>query len=181
MKRVFKIGEQWEFHEEGVPEELEWVIKTFGFTMEEFYALPEGDADDLSNAQVIDTMKFIPISSRVHAQLCVLEHKGKFGVYTLDTCKFFGGPGKYLNPSKEAFPYDEILLSNMIDGICYVAFRIDGKWGIEKIVDIDYDNPGEVFTYSYGQTKRRMYAPCKYETLESAQFHIVHWGNVSDF
>jgi hypothetical protein len=181
MKRVYQTGKQWEFHEEGVPESVEWVVKTLGFTMEEFNAMPEGDAEDFSNTQVVDTIKFIPISDRVHAQLCVLEHQGKFGVYTLDTCKFFGGPGKYFSPSKEAFPYDEILLSNRIDGICYVAFRIEGKWGIEKIVDVDYVNPAEVFTNSYGLTKRRMYVPCEYDTVQSAQLQIINWSNISDF
>ena len=30
---------------------------------------------------------------------------------------------------------------------------IEGKWGIEKIVDVDYVNPAEGFTNSYGCSK----------------------------
>ena len=58
---------------------------------------------------------------------------------------------------------------------------IEGKWGIEKIVDVDYVNPSEVFTNSYGLTKRRMYVPCEYDTLQSAQLQIINWSNISDF
>ena len=155
MKRVYQTGKQWEFHEDGVPENIEWVA--------------------------FDDIKFIPITDRVHAQLCIPSHNGKFGIYTLDTCKFFGGPGKYCNPTKEALPYDEILLSNRIDGICFAAFRIGDKWGIEKIVDVDYVNPAEDFPYTYGLTKRMIFVPCEHDTLESAQLQIINWGDITTF
>ena len=51
----------------------------------------------------------------------------------------------------------------------------------KKIVDVDYVNPAEVFTNSYGLTKRRMYVPCEYDTLQSAQLQIINWSNISDF
>ena len=61
MKRVYQTGKQWEFHEEGLPESLEWVVKTLGFTMEEYNALPEGDAEDFDNSRIIDSIKYVPI------------------------------------------------------------------------------------------------------------------------
>ena len=139
MRRVYQTEKQWEFHEDGVPENIEWVA--------------------------FDDIKFIPITDRVHAQLCIPSHNGKFGIYTLDTCKFFGGPGKYCNPTKEALPYDEILLSNRIDGICHAAFRIGEKWGID----------------TYGLTKRMILVPCEHESLESAQLQIIKWGDITSF
>lgn len=180
MKRVYLTGKHWEFHEEGLPESVEWVVKTLGFTLEEFEALPEGDEngdDEFSNTLIIDSIKFFPITDRVHAQLCILARKGKYGLYTLDTCKCFGGPGKYISPTVEAFPYDEIFLSNRTEGICYVACSIAGKWGIEKIVDADYVNPGEKFDNCYGLTKRRIVVPYENDTLESAQSKLLPWGN----
>lgn len=180
MKRVYLTGKHWEFHEEGLPESVEWVVKTLGFTLEEFEALPEGDKNDdaeFSNTLIIDSIKFFPITDRVHAQLCILTRKGKYGLYTLDTCKCFGGPGKYISPTVEAFPYDEIFLSNRTEGICYAACRIAGKWGIEKIVDTDYVNPGEKFDNCYGLTKRRIVVPYENDTLESAQSKLLPWGN----
>ena len=177
MKRVYQIGKHWEFHEEGLPEGVEWGMKTLGFTLEEFEALPEGDEDEFSNNLKIDAFRFLPLTDRVHAQLCILTRKGKYGLYTLDTCKCFGGPGKYISPTDEAFPYDEIFLSNRTEGICYAACSKAGKWGIEKIVDDDYVNPGEKFNNSYGLTKRRIIVPYENDTLESAQSKLLPWGN----
>ena len=177
MKRVYQTGKQWEFHEEGLPEFLEWTVKTLGFTMEEYNALPEGDAEDFDNARIIDSIKYVPISDRVHAQLCILEHNNKFGIYTLDTCNFFGGPGKYVSPTAEAFPYDEIYISNKTDGICYVACRMADKWGVEKVVDADYVNPGEMFNHSYGLTKRRLVVPHENDSLEAALSRFMPWYN----
>ena len=182
MKRVYQIGKHWEFHEEGLPESVEWVVKTLGFTLEEFDALPEGDEegnqdeDEFSNTKIIDSIKFLPITDRVHAQMCILSHKGKYGLYVLDTCKYFGGPGKYVCPTDEAFPYDEIFLSNRIEGICYAACRKGDKWGIEKIVDADYVNPSEQFDNSYGLTKIRIIVPFENDSLESAQSRLIPWG-----
>lgn len=181
MEKVYRTEKQWEFHEEGLPESFEWVIKTLGFTIEEYNALPEGDTEDFDNVKTVDSVKFLPITDRSNLQLCILEHSGKLGIYTLDTCKGMGGPGKYCNPSTEAFPYDEVLISNKIDGVCFVAFRIDKKWGIEKIVDFGYTNPSEIFPITYGATKRRIVVPCEYDTIETAQSFILKWSTVSDF
>jgi hypothetical protein len=61
-----------------------------------------------------------------------------------------------------------------------VAFRIDKKWGIEKIVDIGYTNRSEIFPNSYVSTKRRIVVPCEYDTIETAQSFILKWSALSD-
>lgn len=179
MKTVFLIGKQWEFHEEGLPESVEWVVKTLGFTMEEYNALPEGDEDqeeeNYNNIHTVDSVKFLPITDRIHAQLCILSHKGKYGIYTLDTCKYQGGPGKYVSPTDEAYPYDEFFLSNRIEGVCYAACRKANKWGIEKIVDANYINPNEQFDNEFELTKRRIVVPYENDSLESAQLRLLPW------
>lgn len=77
MRRVYQTEKQWEFHEDGVPENIEWVA--------------------------FDDIKFIPITDRVHAQLCIPSHNGKFGIYTLDTCKFFGAPASTVTRQRKHY------------------------------------------------------------------------------
>ena len=151
MYRVFRIDNQWVFFEDGYPFE------------------------ESNNSQVFDSFQSIAITDSMHARMCVLGHNGKYGIYTLDDCYGYGGSGKYFNPTKDAFPYDEILLSRMKHGICYAACRIGNKWGIEKIVDGGYLCTNEVFTNTYSATKRRTVVPCKFDSLEAAQSQIISW------
>ena len=177
MKIVFKKRNQWEYYEDGLSEDMEWCLNTMGISVDEFNTWPEGgpEYDDDDRRQIIDNVIFVPITDRVHMQLCVISRNSKFGLYILDTCKSYGGPGTYINPEEEAFPYDEVLISNCVDGICYVAVRKSNKWGILEIADIDYVNPSEHFDNSYGLTKRRIVVPCEYDALESVQAKILKW------
>ena len=63
MERVILISNHWEFHEEGLPESVEWVVKAAGLTMEEFEALPEGKGENFGNTYTIDSIKFFPFTS----------------------------------------------------------------------------------------------------------------------
>lgn len=174
MERVFKKRNQWEYYEDGLSEDMEWCLNAMGISVDEFNALPEGETEyDDDRWQIIDNVIFVPITDRVHMQLCVISRNSKYGLYILDTCKGFGGPGTYINPEEEAFPYDEVLISNCVDGVCYVAVRKANKWGVVKIVDVDYENPSEQFGYSYGLTKRRIVVSCEYDTLESVQEKLL--------
>ena len=180
MESVFKKKNQWEYYEDGLSENMEWCLNAMGISIDEYNALPEGEPEQNSDRwQNIDDVKFVAITDRVHMQLCVISRNNKYGLYILDTCKWFGGPGTYVNPDEEAFPYDEVLISNCVDGICYAAVRKADKWGIVQIVDIDYVNPSENFVNSYGLTKRREIVPCMYDTLESVQAMIMNWQDVS--
>ena len=149
MEKVFNIDGQWVYCEYGYPFE------------------------GSNNFQCFDSINYIGITDSVHAQMCVLGHNGKFGIFTLNDCYGFGGPGKYFNPTKDAFPYDEVLLHQIEYGICYAAFRIGDKWGIEKIVDVEYDY--ENFTHNYTSTRRRTVVPCEFDSLKAAQSQIISW------
>ena len=175
MERVLKKRNQWEYYEDGLSEDMEWCLDAMGISIDEFKALPEGEYDDDDRWQIIDNVRFVPITDRVHMQVCIINRNSKYGLYILDTCKFFGGPGTYINPEEEAFPYDEVFISNCIDGVCYAAVKKANKWGIVKIADIDYANSSEHFDSSYRLTKRRIFVPCEYDTLESAQTKILNW------
>ena len=175
MNRVFKDKEQWVFLEEEIKEYIKNKVNSCGYKTFELLLQSKSVANDNDNQKIVDSLCVIPISSRMHAQLLILGRKGKYGIYTLDDCNYYGGPGKYLNPENEAYPYDEIRISNKMDGICFVAFRKANKWGIEKIVDADYENPDEFFTYTYALTKRMVVVPCKFTSLELAQKQILNW------
>lgn len=180
MERVFRNVKQnvkqWEYHQDGISDTLKWILETTGVTTEEFNALPEGDAEDFDNSRIVDTISYFSFSNRDKAQLCILEKNGKYGLYCLDSCDD-EGLGVYINPDKEPFLYDDILFSCTVDGICYAGLCIDDKWGIEKIVDKDYINPGEQFLNCYGLTKRRMITPCIHDSLLAAQTVILYWKN----
>lgn len=151
MEKVFKIDGQWVFCEDGYP------------------------VEESNNTQIFDSFQPIAISDSIHAQMYVLGHNGKYGIYTLDNCYWQGGPGKYYNPTKEAFPFDEILLSRREEGICHAEFCIWDKWGIEKIVVYVNDDKVEDFQNIYTSTKRKTVVPCKYGTLKEAQPQIPTW------
>jgi hypothetical protein len=51
------------------------------------------------------------------------------------------------------------------------------KWGVEKVVDADYVNPGEMFKHSYGLTKRRLVVPHENDYLEAALSRFMPWYN----
>lgn len=149
MEKVFNIDGQWVFCD---------------------YERP---AEGSNNTQVVDTKKFIGISDQGVPQVLILGHNGKYGIYTLDGCYGQSGSGKYFNPTDEAFPYDEVLLHQIEYGICYAAFRIGDKWGIEKIVD-----GGTIldkYTYNYTSTKRKTVVPCEFNSLKAAQSQIISW------
>ena len=167
---------QWEYHQDGISDTLKWILETTGVTIEEYNALPEGEPEDSDNVRIIDSISYYPFTDRNKAQICILKKSGKYGIYSLDSCDG-DGPGIYINPENEPFLYDDILVSCTVKGICYIGLCVGGKWGIEKIVDIDYTNPGEQFDHCYGLTKRRMITPCLHDSLLSAQTVILNWKN----
>lgn len=177
MERVFRNAKQWEYHQDGISDTLKWMLETTGITTEEFNALLESEAEDFDNSKIVDSLCYYQFRARNKPQLCILERNGKSGLYSLDSCDG-DGQGVYINPEKEPFLYDDILFSNTVDGICYAGLCIGNKWGIEKIVDIEYSNPGENFTYCYGLTKRRMITPCIHDSLLAAQTEILNWKNL---
>ena len=149
MEQVFKIEGQW------------------------VYCEYERPVEGSNNTQVYDTIKAIYITDQGVPQVCILGHNGKFGIYTLNNCYGQSGPGKYFNPTKDAFPYDEVLIHQREYGICYAAFRIGDKWGIEKIVDREFNF--ENFTHNYTSTKRKTVVPFKFNSLEAAQSQFISW------
>lgn len=117
----------------------------------------------------IGHVEFVNITDSIKIQVAILSNNNKYGVYTLDDCYGICGPGIYVNPEKEAFPYDEVVAYNTLIGFCYITFRIDSKWGVLKIAAADYNNRFENFTEIYSSTKRKIVVPCEYDSLDSAR------------
>jgi hypothetical protein len=67
--------------------------------------------------------------------LTVIKHEGKIGVYTLSFISAIlnQGPPQWICTTEEPFPYEEshVLGMNM-KYYGYIAYRKDGKWGIDK-------------------------------------------------
>lgn len=118
----------------------------------------------------VENAEYFSITDGFKAQVVVLSNNNNYGVYTLDICYFgMDGPGIYVNPEEEAFPYDEVVAYCTILGYSYIAFRIGEKWGILKVADIEYENRLENFTEIYSRTKRWVMVPCEYNSLDSAR------------
>ena len=94
----------------------------------------------------------------------------------LEGCMGMNGPGKYSNPSEDAFPYDEAFLTEWKSGIYYAAFRIGNKWGIERI---SYSGNIEDTQDTEGYKMRKIIVPCEFNSLEAAQSQILHWIDLS--
>ena len=118
----------------------------------------------------VENAEYFSITDGFQAQVVVVSNNKKYGVYILDMCYYgMDGPGIYVNPEKEAFPYDEVVAYCTIIGYSYIAFRIGEKWGILKVADIEYENRLENFTEIYSRTKRWVVVPCEYDSLDSAR------------
>ena len=126
-----------------------------------------------SRTASFEALDYIPITDRATAQVCVIRHGNKYGLYLADHTVGFGGPGTWCSPTKEPFPYDEIrYCADLIEETpALFACRVADKWGIIEVVD------GEMVTnvkYDavYGLTKRRVIVPCKFSSLEEAEAQL---------
>ena len=152
MYKVFRIDNQWIFFEDGYPFE------------------------ESNNFKYFDSVKYLGITDSIYAQMCVLRCGEKFGIYMLEGCMGMNGPGKYSNPSEDAFPYDEAFLTEWKSGIYYAAFRIGNKWGIERI---SYSGNIEDTQDTEGYKMRKIIVPCEFNSLEAAQSQILNWIDLS--
>ena len=113
-------------------------------------------ADGTSSFEKVEKVEhaeYFNITDGFKIQVAVVSNNKKYGVYILDMCYYgMDGPGIYVNPDKEAFPYDEVVAYCTIIGYSYIAFRIGEKWGILKVADIEYENRLENFTEIYSST-----------------------------
>lgn len=120
-----------------------------------------------------EALDYIPITDRVTAQVCVIQHGEKYGLYTADHTCGFGGPGTWCSPTKEAFPYDEILYcADMFEKApALFACRVADKWGIIEVVD-GAEKTNAQYDTIYPLTKRRIIVPCEYGSLEEADAQL---------
>lgn len=122
-----------------------------------------------------EALDYIPITDRVTAQVCVIQHGEKYGLYTADHTCGFGGPGTWCNPTDEPFPYDEVLYCvNSFEfpappGL--FAFRVGDRWGIIEVIDGSCKT-NDKYDASYPLTKRRIIVPCEYGSLEEADAQL---------
>ena len=126
-----------------------------------------------SRVAYFEALDYIPITDRVTAQVCVIQHGEKYGLYIADHTVGFGGPGTWCSPTKEPFPYDEIrYCADIINGsTALFACRAANKWGIIEVVDSRYKT-NEKCDAIYGLTKRRIIVPCEYGCLEEADAQL---------
>ena len=122
-----------------------------------------------SRIESFEALDYIPITDRATAQVCVIQHGKKYGLYITDHTVGFGGPGTWCSPTKEPFPYDEIRYwaDPFGEEIGLFACRVADRWGIIEVVDGDLET-NEKYDAVYLLTKRRVVVPCEYGSLEEA-------------
>lgn len=158
MKKVYKVMGNWVYSED--PSETE----------------------KLENPTAFDEVVKLDIFDRSPLPACVLRKGDKYGVYTLDHATGWTGDGTWCSPTSDAFPYDEVMFRPFPNEDLYglLAFRIKDKWGIIKVADPVIDMEEGVYDVEYGGTKRRIVVPCRYKTLEDAEFQLgasYKWKN----
>jgi len=130
-----------------------------------------------------DDVAYIPITDRGKPQACVIRKGDRYGVFTLDHTNGMGGPGTWLSPTIEPFPYDEVKCCSFPfdypNEYGLFAFRVVDKWGIIKVVDCDSPSH-EVYDAEYGLSKRQIVVPCEYASLAEAESQLsdkFEWVN----
>lgn len=126
-----------------------------------------------SRIEPFEALDYIPITDRATAQVCVIQHGEKYGLYIADHTVGFGGPGTWCSPTKEPFPYDEVKCCADLfkETPALFACRVANKWGIIEVVDIARET-NDKYDAVYGLTKRRVVVPCQFESLEEADAQL---------
>jgi hypothetical protein len=70
----------------------------------------------------IGHVEFVNITDSIKIQVAILSNNNKYGVYTLDDYYGICGPGIYVNPEKETFPYDEVVAYNTLSAFVISRF-----------------------------------------------------------
>lgn len=95
-------------------------------------------------AKKVSTIHFIENGNIAHVpftdsvlntDVLVIKHDGKIGVYSLTPIGtiIYPAPAQWLCTTDDPFPYDDIRVLGMNrQQYGYIAFCIDGKWGVDK-------------------------------------------------
>lgn len=129
----------------------------------------ERDSIRFTRLEYFEALEYVFITDRARAQVCVIQHGNKYGLYIADHTVGFGGPGTWCSPTTEPFPYDEIWYwaDPFGEEIGLFACRVADRWGIIEVVDGDLET-NEKYDAVYLLTKRRVVVPCEYGSLEEA-------------
>jgi len=99
---------------------------------------------DAPKAKKVSTIHFIESGNIAHVpftdsvlntDVLVIKHDGKIGVYSLTPIGtiIYPAPAQWLCTTDDPFPYDDIRVLGMNrQQYGYIAFCIDGKWGVDK-------------------------------------------------
>lgn len=99
---------------------------------------------DAPKAKKVSTIHFIENGNIAHVpftdsvlntDVLVIKHDGKIGVYSLTPIGtiIYPAPAQWLCTTDDPFPYDDIRVLGMNrQQYGYIAFCIDGKWGVDK-------------------------------------------------
>lgn len=99
---------------------------------------------DAPKANKVSTIHFIENGNIAHvpftdsvlnSDVLVIKHDGKIGVYSLTPIGtiIYPAPAQWLCTTDDPFPYDDIRVLGMNrQQYGYIAFCIDGKWGVDK-------------------------------------------------
>lgn len=136
---------------------------------------------------LIEIDEFFPvfITDRCKAQVLLLRHGNKYGLYTGHHTAGMGGPGTWCNPSTEPFPFDDVRF--YADPFKYnipalFAFRKGSQWGVIEVIDGEAETD-ERYETVYPLTKSRLLHRCRYNSLESLETKMglqIKWGEFGD-